>query len=126
MSIAMPTVDSFETPVWVLDGLTRTIPSVLRYHQGSLALLTGEAWAFETPLVNVRAIFPWYYFGGGVQLTVYSVRYRISFVRPTGAPPVEPSLLAYIPLVSQMRDIRAGVGTGRVWKKILAPISGVR
>ena len=126
MSIATPTVDSFESPVWVLDGLTRNIPSVLRYHQGSLALLTGEAWAFETPLVNVRAIFPWYYFGGGVQLAVSGVRYRISFVRPAGAPPVEPSLLAYIPLVSQMRDIRAGVGMGRVWKKILAPIIGVR
>lgn len=96
-----PDPESFASSVWLLDGLTRSIPSQLRYHQGSLALLTEGAQQFETPLANVRAIFPWYYFGGGVKLTVYGVSYRISFVRPNGAAPAEGSVLAYIPLCAK-------------------------
>lgn len=112
--------DLFVSTVWLLEGLTRSIPSQLKYRQGSLALLTEGTQQFETPLANVRAIFPWYYFGGGVKLTVYGVSYRISFVRPNGAAPVDRSILAYIPVVREVRYIRAGVRLGRVWKRILA------
>lgn len=118
--------DSFASPVWLLKGLTGNISAQLLYEQGSLVLLTEGAPRFEAPLANVRAIFPWYYFGGGVKLTVYGVRYRISFVRPTGAASVERSMLAYIPVVREMRDIRAGVRLGKVWKEILAPANGAQ
>jgi hypothetical protein len=113
--------DSFAPPVWLLDGVTRSVPSQLRYDQGSLVLMTEGAQQFETPLANVSAMFPRYYFGGGVKLTVYGVSYRISFVCPNGAAPVERSVLAYFPVVREIRDIRAGVRLGRVWKNILAP-----
>lgn len=38
---------------------------------------------FDVPLADVQDVtFPWYYFSGGVKLTVGGVRYRFGFDRP--------------------------------------------
>ena len=42
-----------------------------------------EAVVFEVPLSDVQEVtFPWYYFSGGLKLTVRGVRYRFGFDRP--------------------------------------------
>lgn len=41
------------------------------------------ALVFDLPLSEVLAVsFPWYYFSGGIKLTVRGTRYRFSFARP--------------------------------------------
>lgn len=48
-------------------------------------LVAGErSVVFEAPLAEVRDVrFPWYYFSGGVKLTVGGVRYRLGFDQPS-------------------------------------------
>src|SRR5205807_2278250 len=80
--------------VWILRGLGNS-PAVMTLAKGHLALTSEEGAVFDAPLAEVREIkFPWYYFGGGVKLTVGTKRYRISFVRPNGAQDVPGRLLA--------------------------------
>lgn len=44
------------------------------------------ALVFDVPLGEVRDVaFPWYYFSGGVKMTVHGARYRFSFIRPNGS-----------------------------------------
>ena len=85
---------------------------------------------FDVPLDQVRdAIFPWYYLGGVVKLTVDATRYRIAFVRPSDAPDTSGRLLARTGLAGGVlglftlfrivRDLDDGLEAGKAWKAIL-------
>ena len=85
---------------------------------------------FDVPLDEVRdVVFPWYYLGGGVKLTVGAVRYRIAFVRPTNASDAPGRLLARTGIAGGtlglftlgriVRDLDEGRETGKAWKAIL-------
>ena len=118
--------------VWILRGLGNS-PAVMTLTGGRLTLTTEKGAVFDTPLAEVREIkFPWYYFGGGVKLTVGSARYRISFVRPNGAQDVPGRLLADAragatsavaaagEVYGKYRDISAGRSAGKAWKEALS------
>ena len=69
-----------------------------------------QAVLFEVPLTEVQNInFPWYYFSGGVKLTVNGVRHRFGFDEPansqTSADPIGE--------VSKARK------NGKAWKRVL-------
>jgi hypothetical protein len=97
---------------------------------GRLALTSERGTVFDAPLAEVREIeFPWYYFGGGVKLSVGATRYRISFVRPNGAQDVPDRLLANAgagapsalaaagEVYRKYRDISAGRSSGKTWRE---------
>lgn len=67
---------------------------------------------FDAPLGAVgKVTFPWYYFGGGMKLTVAGSPYRFSFLRPQNTRPPSD--------VSGLADIPAGRAAGRAWKAAL-------
>jgi hypothetical protein len=118
--------------VWILRGLGNS-PAVLTLAAGRLALTGEQGAVFDAPLAEVREIkFPWYYFGGGVKLTVGATRYRISFVRPNGAQDVPGRLLADAragapsalaaagEVYGKYQDILAGRSAGKTWKQALS------
>jgi hypothetical protein len=93
--------NSLATPVWQLAGIFN-YPGLLELH-GRLALTIGDERLFDVPLDHLSdVIFPWYYLGGAVRLTVADTRYRLSFVRPND------------PL-----HIAKGRAAGKAWKAIL-------
>jgi hypothetical protein len=65
---------------------------------------------FDVPLEAVTGVvFPWYYFGGGMKLTVANVGYRFSFLKPQNT--------RTWPGVA---DIPEGRAAGKVWRAALA------
>ncbi len=127
----MPTQnDSLFTPAWLLKGITGSVPGVLELHNGRLAFTTEEGRVFEAPLAEVRDVkFPWYYFGGGVKLTVNNESYRLSFVRPNDASDIPGRLLArtggpgavagLLTVGQKIVDIGEGRAAGKTWKAVL-------
>lgn len=81
-----------------------------------------EAVLFDTPLANVEKVdFPWYYFSGGVKLTVGGVHYRFGFDRPanTTVPmEVEDSLEELIGGLENVSQIIKGRRSGKAWKSV--------
>lgn len=123
---------ALRTPAWLLVGLTGHRPGVLELAAGRLAFTGEEGRVFEAPLAAVEdVVFPWFYFGGGVKLTVAGTRHRVSFVRPNGAEAVPPRLLegaeggalALLTAHEKLRDIGEGRAAGKAWKAALRPPS---
>ena len=118
------------TAAWMLVGLTGTVAGVLELSRGRLSFRTEEGAAFDVPIGDVRAKFPWWWFGGGVKVTAAGTSYRLSFVRPNGAEDVPGRLLAHGPgaeavglatAARKVEDVGAGREAGKAWKARLLP-----
>lgn len=115
------------TKVWQLQGLFGTRPGMLALGEGRLAFVTEEGCLFEAPLAEVSGVkFPWYYFGGGMKLTVGGARYRLSFVRPNGAQDIPDQLLVHLGIPAglgivrrKFADIGDGRKAGKAWRSVL-------
>ena len=117
------------TPAWLLVGLTRSVPGILELADGELVYTTVEGRVFDTHLSEVTdVLFPWYYFGGGVKLSVGAERYRLSFVRPNDASDIHGRLeargedggpAALLTAGRKVLDIGEGRRAGRAWKRVL-------
>jgi hypothetical protein len=118
----------------LLVGLTGSRPGVLELADGRFAFTADDGRVFEAPLAEIEdVVFPWFYFGGGVKLTVAGTRHRLSFVRPNGAEDVPARLvdgtadaaggaLALLTAHQKLRDIGQGRAAGKAWKAaLLAP-----
>ena len=70
---------------------------------------------FDVPLAAVSGVvFPWYYFGGGMKLTVADVGYRFSFIKPQNTQDWP-----------GVAGIPGGRAAGKAWRELLAsPVSG--
>lgn len=118
------------TPVWLLVGITRSVPGVLELADGHFAFTTEEGRVFDVPISAVSEVkFPWYYFGGGVKFKIGADSYRLSFVRPNDASDIpvhlfdEPEFGAPAALLTAGRkglDISEGRRAGKIWKSVLA------
>jgi hypothetical protein len=74
---------------------------------------------FEVPLTEVTDVrFPWYYFGGGMKLTIAHVPLRFSFVRPSNTVPV-PDRDAHE--AAGITDVVGGKHVARAWRAALEP-----
>ena len=105
---------------------------MLELADGRLGFTTEEGRVFEAPLEEVTDVtFPWFYFGGGVKLTVAGTRYRLSFVRPNGAELVSARLMegvvggavggafALMTARQKVSDIGVGRMAGKAWRAVL-------
>ncbi|HET7233861.1 MAG TPA: hypothetical protein VFJ16_27870 [Longimicrobium sp.] len=105
-------MDGVRTEAWLLMGATGNLPGFLSLADGRFTFVSidGET-VFDAPVSAVGEVkVPWYYFGGGMKLTVGSERYRLSFVPPTAAG-------------GGMADIPAGRRACKMWKSLLVPSS---
>lgn len=128
MSSADP-VTRLTTDAWQLLGITASRHGELRLDHGRLRFTLDDGTVvFRTDVVAVEAIvFPWYYFGGGLKLTVAGVRHRISFVRPNNADDAMDRLAARVGDVGAVHaqvagkfvDIGSGRARGRAWRQAL-------
>ena len=119
--------DDFASYAWRLIGTFRTEAGWLDLTAGRLRYTTPVREVFDVPLSEVTdVIWPWYYFGGGVKLTVGVEQYRLSFVLPNGAeyPTArlmaaagDPAALALV--VQKGDDIAKGRGAGKEWRRRL-------
>jgi hypothetical protein len=130
------------TPAWILAGRLRNLPGVLvtdgtrlEFRTGSDAgSESGSELVFGAPLTEVGPVsWPWWWFGGGFVATVAGERYKVTFVRPNGAPPVEPALLDTALVLGGLidpghgpaqaarglLDVRSGRAAGRAWREVL-------
>lgn len=97
--------DTLRTPAWLLTGIIGSAPGVLELAGGRLTFVTGQRRVFAVPLSEVSGVsFPWYYFGGGVKLSIGPERYRFSFVQP-----------------GEHGDVGEGRRAGRAWEQVLRP-----
>jgi hypothetical protein len=72
------------TPAWLLLGLTGSEEGTLELANGRFTFtsIDGQR-VFDVALAEVREVkFPWYYFGGGMKLSIGTERYRVSFMQP--------------------------------------------
>ena len=128
------TTTALATPAWIMAGRLRNVPGVLVAGEGNLAFVGDGGPVFSVPLAEVSGvIWPWHWFGGGCILTAAGERYKITFVRPNGAPDVEPSLLdTGVALLSALTgaaapthslqglfDVRSGRRAATTWKQVL-------
>ena len=81
------------------------------------ALDSGEWFTvFDHAVEDVRVVFPWYTFSGGMNLTAHGVRYRLSFGRPANnADPTLDELRRNLGSLKSMRSI------GQNWRDVLQP-----
>jgi hypothetical protein len=119
--------DDYASYVWRLIGTFRTEAGWLDLTAGHLRYTTPYREVFDISLAEVKdVIWPWYYFGGGVKLTVHGEQYRLSFVLPNGAEYPTARLMAAagdpaaLALVAQKGDdIARGRGAGKEWRRRL-------
>jgi len=85
---------------------------------------------FDADLLEVRANWPWWEFGGGVHITVAGNIYRLSLVRPPNEEDIElegntsvGSALARLDETG-ITSIGAGLAAGDDWKTYLAGQAG--
>jgi hypothetical protein len=104
--------DDVETEAWLLKGITGNLPGILSLADGRFTFATGDGHiVFDAPVADVRDVkVPWYYFGGGMKLSVGTERYRLSFVRPTAAG-------------GGVADIPEGRSACKLWRSLLEPSS---
>jgi hypothetical protein len=70
-----------------------------------------EVTLFDVPLQAVSgAVFPWYYFGGGMKLAIGEAGFRFSFLRPQNTRVEVPGVF----------DIPVGRASGKAWKAVFA------
>jgi hypothetical protein len=128
------TGSALATPAWLMAGRLRNVPGVLAAGEGRLAFVTDDGPVFNVPLAEVGDVtWPWHWFGGGCKLRANGELYKITFVRPNGAPAVSPSLLdagaalfavltdTAVPAHSLrgLFDVRSGRKAGVAWKEAL-------
>ena len=108
-------MDNVETEAWLLIGITGNVPGFLSLADGQLTFVTSDGGiVFEAPVSSVGDVkVPWYYFGGGMKLTVGTERYRLSFVLPTAAG-------------GGVADIPEGRRACKMWKSLLLPSSSAK
>lgn len=102
------------TPVWLVFGLTRSVPATLQFAGDHLALGTVSLPLFDVKiddLADVRS--PWWWLGVGIRFRADDKSYRISFVRPKDAADVITR-----PLMSRFRLAGGASTLGRVAKKL--------
>ena len=121
------------TPAWILAGRLRHVPGLLVADRGRLAFHTDCGPAFTAPIADVGPVtWPWWWFDGGLVATVRGERFKITFVRPNGAPAVDATLLdalfgvadsGFGPFraVAGLRDVHTGRAAAREWKQLLPP-----
>jgi hypothetical protein len=117
----------FASYAWRLIGTFRTQAGWLDLTAGRLRYTSEAGEVFDVRLDEVtEVVWPWYYFGGGVKLTVRGERYRFSFVLPNGAeyPTAhlaaaagDPAALAIV--LQKGNDIAAGRDAGKEWRRRL-------
>ncbi len=82
-----------------------------------------EALLFDAPLTGVEKIdFPWYYFSGGMKVTVGGVRYRIGFDRPANSTvPMhfDESLEDLSRGLESVSEVARARRSGKAWKAVL-------
>ena len=108
-------------------------PGMLLASGERVSFVTKDGPVFEADRAEIAVDWPWHQFGGAVNLTVHGQTYRLSLIRPKGAPQFDPTPREYRPdagrdWVSEfvIRDgraipedfaaIRDGRGSGRNWK----------
>lgn len=101
--------DAVYTQAWILKGITGNVSGVLGLEEGRFTFVTDDEQAiFDVPVSSVGDVkVPWYYFGGGMKLSVGAERYRLSFVRPTAEG-------------GGIGDISEGRAACRMWRSLLA------
>jgi hypothetical protein len=117
----------FASYAWRLIGTLRSEAGWLDLTASRLRYSTPAAVVFDVLLAEVTdIIWPWYYFGGGVKLTVSGEQYRFSFVLPNGAEYPTARLAAAVGDLSSLtivwqkaEDIGAGRAAGMVWRRRL-------
>lgn len=123
-----PTDTALRTPVWLLIGLTGNRPGLLELADGKIAFTADEGRVFEAPVSEAAGIvFPWFYFGGGMKITVAGTTHRVSFVRPNGAEVFSARILemegagplALLTVQRKIADIGDGRRAGKAWKAAL-------
>jgi hypothetical protein len=99
------------TEAWLLRGITGNLPGVLSLADGRFTFAIDDGqFVFDAPISDVSDVkIPWYYFGGGMKLSVGPERYRLSFVRPTAAG-------------GGVADIPEGRRVCKMWKSLLGPL----
>ncbi len=98
--------DSYQSPAWLLEGLTGSTYGTLQLRKGRLTFDANGVLVFDVPIDNVRdVVFQWYYFSGGVKFRIGADKYRISFVEPGNR--------------SDFTDVVGGRDNGKIWKKVL-------
>ncbi|TNM64601.1 hypothetical protein FHN55_13935 [Streptomyces sp. NP160] len=118
------------SPVWVLRGIGND-PGYLVAAGGRLVLVAehDDGPAFDVGLGELTDVqWPWWWFGGGFKGTVRGTRYKISFVRPNGAPGPDRGLLTDLDHVlvghtghglSGLVDVAEGKAQARLWREVL-------
>ena len=124
------------TPAWILAGRLRHVPGLLVADRGRLEFHTDDGTAFAAPISEVGPVtWPWWWFGGGLVATVRGERFKITFIRPNGAPDVGPSLAdaalrlggivdsGFGPFraAAGLRDVATGRAAAKRWKQLLPP-----
>lgn len=68
---------------WLMKGITQSLPGTLEFYRDRIRFTVEDLQVFDAALTNIQNIsFPFYYFGGGMKITVGGEQYRISFVEP--------------------------------------------
>lgn len=123
------------TPAWIMAGRLRNVPGMLVAGGGGLTFVGESGPVFSVPLAAVSDVrWPWYWFGGGCVLRAAGERYKITFVRPNGAPDVPPTLLdqgvsllalaagetvGHPSAIRGLLDVRSGRRAGAAWREAL-------
>jgi hypothetical protein len=133
--MTVPTA-ALASPAWIMAGRLRNVPGVLVADGGRLEFRTDASPAFSAAIGEVGPVkWPWWWFGGGLVATIRGERFKITFVRPNGAPAANASLVdaalfaggvvdsgfGPVRAVAGLRDVHTGRAAARQWKQLLPP-----
>jgi len=125
------------TPAWLLVGVTRTLPGALSYDGSRLRFASAEDVVFDVGAAEVEQVkWPKLWMGGGCKIAARGEEYRVSFVKPNGAPDITDELLGNaggvlgavgsvgegVEAAGSLFDAKKGREAGKAWKDVLGTV----
>jgi len=126
------------TPAWIMIGMSRTVPGILSYDDDRLRFASGEELVFDAAPKDIQEVkWPKIYMGSGCKLAIDGESYRVTFVKPNGAPDITDKLLGDAggvlgaagsvadlkEAMGSFGDIKKGRAAGKAWKELLAGVT---
>lgn len=114
-------MDTFDSVVWRLHGVTGSEPGWMAYDNGTVALTLEDGSdspqeVFVVPVNEIQDVkFPVSQMSGGCNFVVAGEKYRLSFVQPQNT-----QLPGAYGAIKGVGSIRSARKAGKTWKSILS------
>jgi hypothetical protein len=123
------------TPAWLMTGMGRNVPGILAWDGSRLRFADDEQVLVDvSPQEVTEVAWPRLWMGGGFKLRTDTEQFKVTLVKPNGAPDIADELLGeasgvlgavgtageVADALGSFSSVKKGREAGKAWKQVLA------